>query len=416
MTIGRWQWLYALLTRRLWFRAGLYGVAAVVTALIAAFVSPLVPQDIPDVFGAESVEDILKIIATSMMAVATFSLGATVSALSSASGTATPRAAQLLVEDSTSQHIISAFIGAFIFSLVGIIALSTHFYGPGGRAILFFVTLIVVTSIIVTFFRWIDYLSQLGRLSETVEKVEKAASDAMKARWLTPCLGGQKLQTVPRSAAPLNSDQFGYVQHLDIAALARAAERAGGSVYVKRLPGAFAETGQPLAFLTWRPDEDEGRDLAKAFLIGKVRSFEQDPRFGLIVFSEIASRALSPGVNDPGTAIDIIGRMVRILSIWAEDRNPYETDIEYRNVSVPAIQDSDLFDDAFGPIARDGAGTLEVAIRLQKALKSLSRIGPEDFRAAARHHATLARKRSIAALQLSEDRVVIESYAASVSL
>ena len=115
--ISRWQWLYTLLTRRLWFRAGIYGVAAVATALIAAFASSLVPQDVPDVFGAEAVEDILKIIAASMLAVATFSLGATVSALTSASGTATPRAAQLLVEDSTTQHVISTFIGAFIFSL-----------------------------------------------------------------------------------------------------------------------------------------------------------------------------------------------------------------------------------------------------------------------------------------------------------
>ncbi len=410
--ISRWRWLYMLLTRRLWFRAGLYGMAAVVTALIASLVSPLVPEDIPDVFGAEAVEDILKIISGSMLAVATFSLGTMVSAFASASNTATPRASQLLIEDPTSQHVVSTFIGAFIFGLVGIIALNTHFYGAGGRAILFFVTLIVVALVLVTFFRWIDYLSHIGRLGETIEKVENAASDAMRARWLRPYFDCQPMQTVPPFAVPLNSGKFGYVQHLDIDSLSRVAERAGGSVYVTRLPGAFAETGQPLAFVTWRPNEEECRELVKAFLIGKVRSFEQDPRFGLIVLSEIASRALSPGVNDPGTAIDIIGRIVRILSIWAENREPCESEIEHRNVFVPAIADSDLFDDAFGPIARDGAGTLEVGIRLQKALRSLSRLGSEEFREAARRHSALARQRSIAALQLSEDRAVIERYAA----
>jgi uncharacterized membrane protein len=131
----------------------------------------------------------------------------------------------------------------------------------------------------------------------------------------------------------------------------------------------------------------------------------------LIVLSEIASRALSPGINDPGTAIDIIGRIVRILSIWAEDRDSCETEIEYRKIHVPTLADSDLFDDAFGPIARDGAGVLEIGIRLQKAFKSLSRIGSEEFREAARRHSDLARKRSVAALQLSEDKAIVERYA-----
>ena len=410
--ISRWRWLYMLLTRRLWFRSGLYGVAAIVTALIAAFASPFIPEDLPDLFGAEAVGDILKIIATSMLAVATFSLGTMVSAFAFASSTATPRASQLLIEDSTSQNVVSTFIGAFIFGLVGIIALNTHFYGPGGRAVLFFVTLIVVALVLVTFFRWIDYLSHIGRLSETIEKVEKAAADAMRARWLSPCLDCQPLQSVPSSTVAVNSDKFGYVQHLDVASLARIAEAAGGSVYVKLLPGAFAEAGQPLAFVTWLPNEHGRRELTKAFLIGKVRSFDQDPRFGLIVLSEIASRALSPGVNDPGTAIDIIGRILRILAIWAEDREPRETAIEYSNVFVPAIADSDLFDDAFGPIARDGAGTLEVGIRLQKAFRSLSRLGSAEFREAARSHSALAMQRSVTALQLSEDRAIIERYAA----
>jgi hypothetical protein len=62
---------------------------------------------------------------------------------------------------------------------------------------------------------------------------------------------------------------------------------------------------EPLAWTTWQPKEDEETRLSSAFLVGPDRSFKQDPRFGMIVLSEIASRALSPGVNDPGTAIDV---------------------------------------------------------------------------------------------------------------
>lgn len=57
----------------------------------------------------------------------------------------------------------------------------------------------------------------------------------------------------------------------------------------------------------------EMSQIARAFLIGDERTFDDDPRFGLVVLSEIASRALSPAVNDPGTAIDIIGTFVRLF-------------------------------------------------------------------------------------------------------
>ncbi len=413
--ISRWEWIWTLITRRLWFRAGLYGIAAVVTALVAAFVPPVLDNtDITEVFGADSVEDILRIMASSMLAVATFSLGTMVSAFAAAASTATPRASRLLVEDSTSQNVLSTFIGAFIFSLVGIIALSTSFYGPTGRVILFFVTLIVIAGVLITFFRWIDYLSHLGRLGETVDKVEAATAKAIMARWQSPHLGCAALVSVPTSSFPLLGKRIGYIQYLDVSALSRIAETAGGSIYVVRLPGAFSDTTEPLAWTSWEPDEDERAALINAFLIDSARSFPQDPRFGLIVLSEIASRALSPGINDPGTAIDIIGRVVRILSILAGERDAEADEIHYPSVFIPTVSVDDAFDDVFNAIARDGAATLEVGIRMQKAFRTLARMGRPDFGDNARRHSALALKRSLAALTLDEDKRTIEAIAAEV--
>jgi len=412
--IKRWRWVLNLLTRRLWFRAGIYGAVAVVAAMVAAFAASLVPDGVADVFGVESVEDILKILASSMLAVATFSLGTMVNAFSAAASMATPRASKLLVEDSTSQNVLSTFIGAFIFSLVGIIALNTHFYGKGGRAILFFVTIGVVILTLATFFRWIDYLSHLGRLSETIEKVEVAATEAMRMRSRHPYLGCNPARA-PTPVFPVASSVLGYVQYVDVAALDALAEEADGAIHVNRLPGAFLDTTEPLAWTTWQPDEKERDKLQEAFVIGNARSFEQDPRFGLIVLSEIASRALSPGVNDPGTAIDIIGRVLRVISVWVEDPGEDANKIEYKRVFVPGIITADLFDDVFPPIARDGAGTIEVGVRLQKAFRSLSRARRPDVRDSARHHSAMALRRSLAALELDEDKHLIQRVAGEVA-
>ena len=76
----------------------------------------------------------------------------------------------------------------------------------------------------------------------------------------------------------------------------------------------------------------------------------------------------------------------------------------YPRVHVAPLDDSDLFEDAFMLMARDGAGLIEVQLRLQKCLGALSRIGSEEFRASARHQAKLSCARGEAALEFSADR------------
>lgn len=411
----RWQWTVGSVTRRLWFKASLYGVGAVLTAFVAAVVGPFVPHGPAKALGVDSVSDILTILATSMLTVATFSLGTMVAGFSAAANSATPRAAKLLIEDPIAQNVISTFIGVFVFSLVGIMALATQIYDAGGRAVLFLVTLMVLALVLVTFFRWIDYLSRLGRMAETIDRVEAATTLAVRAQCRNPHLGGRPLGAIPPTARPLLAQSPGYVQFLDVRALEDVASKAGGAVHVTRLPGAFADATEPLAWTSWEPDEDERRTLLQAFAVGTARSFDQDARFGIIVLAEIGSRALSSGVNDPGTAIDILGRFVRVLSVWAEASRCGTEEPCFERVFVPAISTEDLFDDAFSPIARDGAGMIEIGIRLQKALRSLAAQPGVGFSEPARRHSALALKRALAACTLEEDRRALEDQAAKVA-
>jgi uncharacterized membrane protein len=121
---------------------------------------------------------------------------------------------------------------------------------------------------------------------------------------------------------------------------------------------------------------------------------------------------LSPAVNDPGTAIDIIGTFVRLFALWSEPMKEGETRTsEYDRVAVPELSLRDMFDDAFTAIARDGAGTIEVAGRLQKAFESLSSIEDAAMRDAAIHHARLALARAEDVLEFPEDIEVVRELA-----
>lgn len=65
---------------------------------------------------------------------------------------------------------------------------------------------------------------------------------------------------------------------------------------------------------------------------------------------------------------------------------------------------ADLFDDAFMLMARDGAGLVEIQLRLQKSLAALGRIGHGEFRQAAREQAELALARADVAMALAHDK------------
>ncbi|WP_240776050.1 DUF2254 domain-containing protein [Serratia proteamaculans] len=379
--MSKWCWLLSQLTRKLWFRTCFFAALAVLSALVSIVLKPFIPPSIGGVVGSDAVDKILNILASSMLAVTTFSLNIMVSAYSSATTSVTPRATRLVMEDSTTQNVLATFIGSFLFSLVGIVALSMGAYGDQGRVVLFVVTLVVIGLIVITLLRWIQHLSLLGRVGETTSRVEEATRTALENRVNIPYLGGKPWHvhlTPPTNAIPIYPGGIGYIQHVDMQMLDTYAQQVEGELYLQSQAGAFVHPAQPLAWLASSHGDIDAAEILDAITISAERSFDQDPRFGLAVLAEIASRALSPAVNDPGTAIDVIGRAVRLLAIWGK-KTPGASEVEYAQVYVQPILTADLFDDIFNPIARDGAALIEVQLRLLKALQALEQMDPEVF-------------------------------------
>ncbi|MFA5701289.1 MAG: DUF2254 family protein, partial [Desulfuromonas sp.] len=245
--------------------------------------------------------------------------------------------------------------------------------------------------------------------------VETVTAAALRRRQHAPTLRGVPAGPHRSGGLAVYGGVVGYVQRVDVSELQAFAEKAQVRITVEALPGFFSAPGRALAYVTADSGDLSDIDtqrIEKAFLIGDDRKFDEDPRFGLIVLSEIASRALSPAVNDPGTAIAIIGTFVRLFVPWSapvaeEDR----LSCKFDRVEVPEISVRDMFDDAFTAIARDGAGSIEVAGWLQKALHSLASTGDIAMREAAIHHARLALARAESALELPDDLAVVRKLA-----
>lgn len=399
--------------KSMWFRSTAFSLLAIVAALSSILFAPIVPTGFSASIGADSLDHILTIIASSMLTVTTFSLGIAVNAYYAAASAATPRATNLLVEDPTTQNVLATFVGAFLFSLVGIVVLRTGAYGEEGRVGLYFVTIGVIVVVVGTLLRWISHLTTIGRMHDTLARVENATRKAMDERLdnlflsCTPLLDGHRLA---RGNHPVHANEIGYVQYIDTSALGEYAERWDMQIAISALPGTFVDPVREIVFVEKPLDDKKRHQLSSCFTIGLNRTFEQDPRFGVIVLSEIASRALSPAVNDPGTAIDVIGRLVRILHHWNNGvSHPLEPEVKHLKVFAPSLRMADLFDDAFTSISRDAAGIVEVNVRLQKAFATLAISGSADTKAQAIRHADQSLARAVTGLQLDDDLKLVRA-------
>lgn len=408
---GKFAWLTTRFLKRIWVRATAFSLAAVAVALLAAFAGPYIPYDPNLTLASGAVDDILNVLATSMLAVTTFSLSIMVSAYSSATSQATPRSTKLMLADPTAQNTLSTFVGTFLFSIVGIIGLAAGLYQSKGRIILFFATILVIVIVIVTLLRWIEQLGRFGRIGDTIRRVERAARDALVQAGRSPSLGARLCIRIPAGAGPVVPSRSGRLQHVDVGELEEQAAKGDFDIYLAAMIGDPVHPAAPVLH-TSRPVTDEERTaLLDSLSIGDDREFEDDPRFGMIVLSEIASRALSPAVNDPGTAIEVCDAALRLLGAYGAAAESSEQPA-CRRIFAPQLDAAELVSAFANPVARDGAATVEVQLRLIATLVALVDWWPDLYRSAAREHARRIVERSQDAMALADDRAALRKAAA----
>ncbi len=385
------------LREKLWIKPIGYVLLAVAAVYLAQLADRLPPSDLVPDISYETLDKLLSVISASMLGVATFAVTSMVSAYASASSTATPRAFVLVLADSLSQTALSSFIAAFIFSIVGTIAVKTQYLDVSGRFVMFLLILATFAWVILTFVRWVDNIARLGRMENTIERIEVATREAFGHWKPWAPLAGVPATGIPSGGVDLHSETLGFIQHVDMASLDDWADRNDAVIYLRSLPGALITARRPL--LTVRHSQKDTvldmSELLDAFVLAPRRSYATDPRFGLVALSEIGSRALSPAVNDPGTAIDIVVRAARILCDW-QSRPPEEDreDPTFVRVHVPSLRPQDLLEDAYAAIIRDGVGSVELDIWVQKSLGLLVREGGAAFEEPAAAQARLALDRA----------------------
>lgn len=162
------------------------------------------------------------------------------------------------------------------------------------------------------------------------------------------------------------------MQQIDEKALITASPQ-GATVYISVALGTFAMPEAPMVWVWPQPESDECvEQMRAAIALGDSRTLQDDIGFGILQMVDIALRALSPGVNDPNTANDLIVHLgVVMLALWERPFALSSRDDDGRRLVRHALQHGDYLHAGFDQLRRYGAGDPEVASTIVRVLASL---------------------------------------------
>ncbi|MEE4289809.1 MAG: DUF2254 domain-containing protein [Erythrobacter sp.] len=258
----------------------------------------------------QGASDILSVMASSMIAVASTVFSITLVAVTYASGTYGPRLLTNFLEDRGNQLSLATFIATFVYALIVLRSVragdegaaetlnAVQAFTPQLSLLIAYLLMGVSVGVLVFFLNHVPtsirinkVLEQIGqRLIGTIRDtypVEDEFRDARESE------GGETLA----------ARQTGYVQLIDFAELESVARECGAVVSLRVRTGDFVHRSLPLLDVKGAAPGDLQERLRECFTLGPTRTPEQDPQFLIDELVEIGLRALSPGINDPFTAI-----------------------------------------------------------------------------------------------------------------
>ena len=338
--------------------------------------------------GPDGARLLLSTIAGSMITVAGVVFSITIVVLSLASSQFGPRLIRNFMETRINQTGLGTFIGTFVFCIM--ILQNIGESGDDSFVPLISVysgTLLSLASLGVLIY-FIHSVSTSIRANSIIARVCKELDHAIdkifpeKNQTKEPrdALGekrGYVAEKYYRDIVPVMSRKRGYIQAIDIDEIVDIAVGEDVIIRIDHRPGDFIVTDNPLLWM-W-PGKRSGKQLEKklekVFVVGSERTSEQDIEYPVHLLVEIAVRALSPGVNDPYTAMACIDWLGEALSKLARRKmhGPFRFDQEgnLRVISKP-ITFSGAVDAAFNQIRQNSAANPAVSIRLLEAVAAVS--------------------------------------------
>ena len=372
--------------RRLRLMLGPFWVVPAIWSAASVAFGLLLPQ-LDEVVGspallfngsADSARSVLSTTSGAMISVTGLVFSITIVVLQLASSQFSPRVIATFLEDRVTQHTLGVFVASFLFSLTVLRSIpdrgSTE---EGVPELAVTMSFLLVLGAVAMFLAFIQHITQSIAVSTVIRRVgtqTRALLERSRERRTTlpdvapelAALDGQTVATARRS---------GYVDSIDAGSLCRTAAEQQVRIEVLYPLGSFVPEGATLALVHGARADPAWDDRVSACVrLGADRSMEQDLTFGFRRLVDIAERALSPGVNDPTTAVQAIDELHDILRRMVRETTVVGIHLDGDGIPRVLTQEwtfGQYLDLAADEIAHWGADSIQIPRRLTEMLTDL---------------------------------------------
>lgn len=348
---------------------------------------------------AETARNLLSALLSGLMTMTSLVVSVTFVILTLAANQLGPRLIAIFMSDKQIQSVLGLFVGTILYIILVMRSIGDTL-GTGGVPHLAVTTgtFLVILCLMALLF----YIHKIARSIIADNVVEVVASELRDTINRTMPEGGDTAApgeegSLIGSRWPVSLERIGYLQVVDYDRLLRVACARDIVIEVSVRAGHhLLGSGEHVVIHAGpRPDEEVLGKIRKAFTIGRQRTPAQDPEHGIRQLVEIATRALSPGTNDPFTAIAVIDRLgacFEIVLSRPQQKKFYRDEKGTPRVIADRASLSGMLAAALDPIRQAGANHPAILIRMVETIGELKAIakGPGERSALSRQLGRIA--------------------------
>ncbi|MEL7736774.1 DUF2254 domain-containing protein [Citromicrobium bathyomarinum] len=316
--IARLQKLWSDINASYWFFPGLFAISTLLLAMLTVeldrrgltewvdhlnWLPPARPQ------GASNM---LTVIASSMIGVASTVFSITIAAVAYASGNYGPRLLTNFMEDRGNQLSLATFIGTFVYAITvllsvrmpdesGVLTSQGDGFVPQLSLVIAYVLMALSVMVLVYF---LNHVPSSIRINAVLEGIGRRLLNAIRKNFDEPMKA--RVEGEVREGTPVFASGTGYIQVINWHELLKVARKSGSELQLAVRTGDFCHPSVAIGYWSEKPDDACDEQVRECIALGDARTPAQDLHFMIDELVEIGLRALSPGINDPFTAISAL--------------------------------------------------------------------------------------------------------------